>query len=62
MKVESYFLLFLTAFGAVIGFIFWLTGLGKNYVTMTSGGTVMLAAFALLGLLPVRITCGGRDA
>lgn len=52
MKVEAYFLLVIAAFCAVVGFIFWAVGLSAVYVTMTSGGTVMLGACALLGLLP----------
>ncbi len=52
MKHESYLMLILAVFGAIIAFIFWAVGLNRSYVTMTSGGTVMLAAFCLLGLLP----------
>jgi hypothetical protein len=52
MKVEAYFLLFLAAFGAVIAFIFWAVGLSNVYRTMTGGGTIMLVAVGLLGLLP----------
>lgn len=52
MKVEAYFLLFLAAFGAVIAFLFWAVGLGPLYRTITGGGTIMLVATCLLGLLP----------
>jgi Cytochrome c oxidase subunit IV len=52
MKVESYFLLFLAAFGAVLAFVFWAVGLGPDYREITGGGTIMLVAFSLLGLLP----------
>lgn len=52
MKVEAYFLLFLAAFGAVIAFIFWAVGLSNVYRTITGGGTIMLVAVCLLGLLP----------
>jgi hypothetical protein len=52
MKVEAYFLLVISAFCAVIGVIFWAIGLSNVYRTMTSGGTVMLGAVCLLGLLP----------
>ncbi len=52
MKVEARFLLFLALFGAVTAFIFWATGLGHIYRQMTGGGTIMLVAVGLLGLLP----------
>jgi hypothetical protein len=52
MKVEAYFLLVIAAFGAVIAFIFWAVGLSAAYRTITGGGTIMLAAVCLLGLLP----------
>ena len=52
MKVEAYFLLVIAAFCALVGFIFWAVGLATVYATITSGGTVMLGACALLGLLP----------
>jgi uncharacterized membrane protein len=52
VKVESYFLLFLAAFGGVCAFVFWAVGLGDLYRTITSGGTIMLVAVGLLGLLP----------
>lgn len=45
MKVESYFLLFLAAFGAVIAAIYW-------FFSYDDGGGIMLVGFALLGLLP----------
>jgi hypothetical protein len=45
-------LLFLSFFCAVMAFIFWAVGLGHLYRTITSGGTIMLAAVCLLGLLP----------
>src|ERR1700676_4806037 len=45
MKIESYVLLFVAAFCALAGAIYWFTG-------YEDGGTVMLAACALLGLLP----------
>ena len=45
MKVESYFLLFLAAFGALIAAIYWWT-------SYDDGGGIMLVGFALLGLLP----------
>ena len=45
MRVEARFLLFLSTFGAVIAFIYWFT-------SYEDGGTVMLAAVCLLGLLP----------
>jgi hypothetical protein len=45
MKVESRFLLFLAAFAVVVAVIYWLTSL-------EDGGTTMLAAEGLLGLLP----------
>jgi cytochrome c oxidase subunit IV len=52
VKVEAYFLLVISAFCAVCGFVFWAIGLGPLYRTITSGGTVMLGAVCLLGLLP----------
>jgi len=52
VKVEARFLLFLAAFGGVVAFIFWATGLGDIYRTITGGGTIMLVAVGLLGLLP----------
>jgi hypothetical protein len=52
MKIEARFLLVISAFCALTGLIFWSVGLAHVYVTMTSGGTVMLCACALLGLLP----------
>jgi hypothetical protein len=52
MKDESYFLLFLAAFGGLCAFLFWAVGLGAAYRTITSGGTIMLVAVGLLGLLP----------
>jgi hypothetical protein len=45
VKVESYFLLFLSAFGAAIAAIYWWT-------SYDDGGGIMLVGFALLGLLP----------
>jgi hypothetical protein len=45
LKHESYFLLFLAAFGAVIAAIYWWT-------SYDDGGGIMLVGFALLGLLP----------
>ena len=45
MKVEARFLLFLATFGGVIALIYWFT-------SYEDGGTVMLAAVGLLGLLP----------
>jgi len=52
MKVEAYFLLIISAFCAICGFVFWAVGLAPIYRTITSGGTVMLGAGCLLGLLP----------
>ncbi|HVB06312.1 MAG TPA: cytochrome c oxidase subunit 4 [Acidimicrobiales bacterium] len=52
MKHEAYFLLFIAAFGAVVAFIFWAVGLSPVYLTITGGGTIMLVAVSLLGLLP----------
>jgi len=52
VKVESYFLLFLASFGLGCAFLFWAVGLGDVYRTITSGGTIMLVAVGLLGLLP----------
>jgi len=52
VKTEARLLLILSLFGAVIGFVFWAVGLNRVYVTMTSGGTIMLGAVCLLGLLP----------
>jgi hypothetical protein len=45
VKIESYFLLFLSAFGAVIAAIYWWT-------SYDDGGGIMLVGFALLALLP----------
>ena len=45
MKTESYFLLFLSAFGAVIAAIYW-------WMSYDGGGSIMLVGFCLLGLLP----------
>lgn len=45
MKMESYLLLIVAAFGAVICAVYWFTG-------YEDGGTVMLAGTGLLGLLP----------
>jgi hypothetical protein len=45
VKVESYFLLFLAAFGAAIAAIYW-------WLSYDDGGGIMLVGFALLGLLP----------
>ncbi|MCU1491064.1 MAG: hypothetical protein JWM85_2469 [Acidimicrobiaceae bacterium] len=45
MKVESHLLLFMASFGAVIALIYW-------FFSYDDGGTAMLTAFALLGLLP----------
>ncbi len=52
MKTEAYFLLFLAAFGVLVAFVFWAVGLAPAYLTITGGGTIMLVAVALLGLLP----------
>lgn len=52
MKHESYLMLTLAVFGFVIALIYWATGLPRQYVGTTGGGTVMLAAFGLLGLVP----------
>jgi hypothetical protein len=52
VRHEAYFLLFLAAFGAVIALIFWAVGLSPVYLTITGGGTIMLVAVCLLGLLP----------
>ena len=52
MKVEARFLLFLALFGGVTAFIFWAVGLADVYRTITGGGTIMLVAVGLLGLLP----------
>jgi hypothetical protein len=45
MRVEALFLLFLAAFGVVASIVYWFWG-------YEDGGTVMLVAFGLLGLLP----------
>jgi hypothetical protein len=45
VKAEAYFLLFLSAFGAVIAAIYWWT-------SYDDGGSIMLVGFCLLGLLP----------
>lgn len=52
MKVEARLLLVVSAFCAISAFIFWAVGLSRVYATMTSGGTIMLGACCLLGLLP----------
>jgi Cytochrome c oxidase subunit IV len=52
VRHEAYFLLFLAAFGGLIALIFWAVGLSPVYLTITGGGTVMLVAVGLLGLLP----------
>jgi Cytochrome c oxidase subunit IV len=52
MKHEAYFLLFLAAFGALVALVFWAVGLSPVYLTITGGGTIMLVAVSLLGLLP----------
>jgi hypothetical protein len=45
MKVEAQFLLFLSAFGAMIAAIYWFTA-------YDDGGGIMLVGTCLLGLLP----------
>lgn len=52
MRVEALFMLFLAVFGVIVAVIFWAIGLADVYRTMTGGGTVMLVAFGLLGLVP----------
>jgi Cytochrome c oxidase subunit IV len=52
VKDEANFLLFLAIFGFIIAVIFWAVGLAGVYRTTTGGGTVMLVAFGLLGLVP----------
>ena len=52
MRVEALFLLFLAVFGAVTALIFWAIGLPDIYRTITGGGTIMLVAVCLLGLVP----------
>lgn len=52
MKAESYFLLFFGGFCGILAIVFWAIGLSNVYREMTSGGTVMLAATFLLGILP----------
>jgi len=52
VKVEAKFLLFLAAFGAAVALLFWAVGLAPVYRTITGGGTIMLVAVGLLGLLP----------
>jgi len=52
MKIESRVLLIISAFCAVMAVVFWAIGLNRVYVDMTSGGTIMLGAVCLLGLLP----------
>jgi hypothetical protein len=44
MKTEARVFLIVALFGAVVGFVFWAVGLNRVYVTMTSGGTIMLGA------------------
>jgi len=45
VKIESYLLLFMAAFGAVICAVYWFT-------SYEDAGSIMLGAFGLLGLLP----------
>ena len=45
MRTEALVLLVLACFGAIVSAIYWFT-------SYEDGGTVMLAAFGLLGLLP----------
>ena len=52
MKNEYRFLLFMSAFCAVIGVLFWAVGLPQNYREMTGGGTTMLIGVALFCGLP----------
>jgi Cytochrome c oxidase subunit IV len=52
VKDEANFLLFLAIFGFIIAVVFWAVGLAGVYRTTTGGGTVMLVAFGLLGLVP----------
>ncbi|HUY29803.1 MAG TPA: cytochrome c oxidase subunit 4 [Acidimicrobiales bacterium] len=52
MKSEARLLLVVSLFGAAIGALFWAVGLNPVYATITSGGTIMLGAVCLLGLLP----------
>ncbi|MCU1494677.1 MAG: hypothetical protein JWO62_2441 [Acidimicrobiaceae bacterium] len=52
MKIEARLMLFISGFCAVAAAIFWGAGLNRAYRTMTSGGTIMLGACCLLGLLP----------
>jgi len=52
VKNEARVLLVISVFGAVSAVLFWAVGLARVYTTMTSGGTIMLGAVCLLGLLP----------
>lgn len=52
MKIEARVLLIISAFCALAAILFWAVGLSRVYVTMTSGGTIMLGGVCLLGLLP----------
>lgn len=45
MKVESYFLLFISVFGAFTALLYW-------FLSYETSGTTMLAAVCLLGFLP----------
>lgn len=52
MRGEAIFLLVIAIFGFIVSVVFWAIGLADVYRETTGGGTVMLVAVGLLGLVP----------
>jgi hypothetical protein len=52
VKGEAVFLLYIAIFGFIVAVVFWAIGLADVYRETTGGGTVMLVAVGLLGLVP----------
>lgn len=52
MRGEAIFLLVIAIFGFIVAVVFWAVGLDNVYRETTGGGTIMLVAVCLLGLVP----------
>ncbi len=52
MRAEAIFMLVIAIFGLIVSVVFWAVGLADVYRSTTGGGTVMLVAVGLLGLVP----------
>jgi hypothetical protein len=52
LRAEAVFLLVIAIFGLIVSVVFWAVGLADVYRDTTGGGTIMLVAVGLLGLVP----------